>query len=228
MRLAVRVLTTALVPAGLLLAGCSSNAGPAGDAELRVLHASPALGPLDVEVGGVTVGHAIPYGSSSALLHVPAGQQHLVVRSGGQVLGELDPMLVLQHINSVVVANGVLQFSDVVIPDTGQALSNRANLRIVNVVGANASPPTLLDALLTVPNLPADSVARLGGIDTRVARYGSLMYADPGHFTLQFVPAGTTTVLAEVGFDMAAGDKRAVVLQRAANGSYFVDVVVEP
>jgi hypothetical protein len=228
MRSSVRVLATVLTPGVLFVAQCSSSSGPAGEAELRVLHATPALGPVDVAVGGVTVIHAVPFGTTSSLVRVPAGQQHLVVRSGSQVLGELDPTLVLQHINSVVVANGTPQFSEVVVPDTGQALSNRANLRLVNVVGPNAQPPTLLDLLLKAPNSNPDSVARLGGIDTRIASYGTLMYFDPGHFILQYVPAGGSAVLAELSFDLAAGEKRAVVLQRAADGTYSAQLVVEP
>jgi hypothetical protein len=228
MRSSVRVLATVLTSCAGFLAECSSSSGPAGEAELRLLHATPALGPVDVEVGGVTVIHAVVYGTTSTLVRVPAGEQHLVVRSGGQVLGELDPTLVLQHINSVVVANGTPQFSEVVVPDTGQALSNRANLRLVNVVGPNAQPPTLLDLLLKAPNANPDSVARLGGIDTRVASYGTLMYFDPGHFSLRYVPAGGSAVLTEVSFDLVAGDKRAVVLQRGADGIYSVQVVAEP
>lgn len=64
-------------------------------------------------------------------------------------------------------------------------------------------------------------------MDASIARYGTLMYFDPGHFTVTFVPAGGSTVLAMVSFEMAAGEKKAVVLQRAADGTYSAQVVVE-
>jgi len=222
----LRILATIVAPCGILWAGCGTTNEPAGEAELRVLHATPALGPVDVAVGGVTVVHGIAFGTTSTLVRVPAGQQHLVVSSGSQILGTLDPLFSLQHVNSVVVAGGAPQFLSLVTPDTGQSVSNRANVRLVNVIGSNLQPPTLLDVLVHAPNANPDSVAKLG-IDASIARYGTLMYFDPGHFTFTFVPAGGSTVLAQVSFDVAAGETKAVVLQRAANGTYSVQVLIE-
>jgi hypothetical protein len=193
---------------------------------LRVLHATPALGPVDVEVAGVTVVHSVAYGTASSLVQVPGGQQHLVVRVGGQVLGELDQTLSLQHVNSMVVAAGTPRFLTMVTPDTGQTVSNRANIRMVNVVGPTTAPPTLLQILVRAPNANLDSVATFG-LDTQIASYGTLMYFDPGHFSFTFVPAGGATILAEASFDVAAGEKKAVILERAADGTYRVQVLVE-
>ncbi len=226
MRAPIRTLAALAALCGILLAACGTSNEPAGEAELRVLHATPALGPVDVEVGGVTVVHGVAYGTTSTLVKVPAGEQHLVVRSGGQVLGALDPIFSLQHVNGVVVANGTPQFLTVVTPDTGQSASNRANVRMVNVVGTNTQPPTVLEVLVHAPNANPDSVIKFG-VDASIARYGTLMYFDPGHFSFTFVPAGGSTVLAQVSFDVAAGEKKAVVLQRAADGGYSVQVIVE-
>lgn len=213
--------------AGIVLLGAcaAETSGPEGEAELRVLHATPALGSIEVAVGGVTVIGSIVYGTASTLVRVPAGRQRIVVRSGVQILGELEPTLTREHVNSVVVANGTPQFLQVT-PDTGQTLSNRANVRMVNVVGSNLDAPTLLDVLVKAPNANPDSVIKFG-IDTKIARYGSLMYFDPGHFSFKYVPAGGSAVLTEVSFDMLAGEKKAVVLERAADGTYRVQVVVE-
>jgi hypothetical protein len=179
-----------------------------------------------VDVAGTTVVQALAYGTASRLVQVPGGQQHLVVRVGGQVLGELDQALSLQHVNSLVVAAGTPRFLTTVTPDTGQPVTNRANVRIVNVVGPTSTPPTLLQILMRAPNANPDSVAILG-LDTQIASYGTLMYFDPGHFTFTFVPAGAATVLAEASFDVAAGEKKAVILERAADGTYRVQVLVE-
>ena len=211
---------------GALSTACGSSGEPSGEATLRVLHATPALGPVDVSVAGVTVAHGIVYGTASTLVHVPGGQQHLEVRSNGQLLGTLDPLFSLQHVNGVAVVNGAPQWLSEVTPDTGQSISNRANVRMVNVVGSNTQPPTLLDVLVHAPGLNPDSVMKFG-VDATIARYGTLMYFDPGHFTFAYVPRGGSTVLAQVGFDVAAGEKKAVVLQRAADGTYSVQVVVE-
>jgi uncharacterized protein DUF4397 len=227
MRVGIRFVGYVVIPCGLLFGACSdASNGPAGEAELTVLHASPALGPVDVEVAGVTVIHAVAFGTASSLVQVPGGQQHLVVRAGGQVVGELDQALSLQHVNSVVVANGTARFLDNVTPDTGQAVSSRANIRMVNVVGPTNQAPTLLQVLVTAPSLHPDSVIRFG-MDAQIASYGTLLYFDPGHFTFKYVPSGGSTLLTETSFDVAAGQKKAVVLERGADGVYRVQVIVE-
>jgi hypothetical protein len=227
MRVGIRFVGYVVLPCGFLFGACSNSPnGPAGGAELRVLHATPTLGPVAVEVAGVTVVHSVSYGTASGLVQVPGGQQHLVVRVGGQSIGELDQTLSLQHVNSIVVAGGTPQFLTMVTPDTGQAISNRANIRMVNVVGSNSNPPTLLQILVRAPNANPDSVATFS-LDTRIASYGTLMYFDPGHFSFKFVPSGEATVLTEASFDVAAGEKKAVILERAADGTYRVQVVVE-
>lgn len=211
----------------LLLAACgSSTSGPTGAAELRVLHATPSLGPVDVEVGGTTVVHGVSYGTASRLIDVPGGEQHIVVRSAGQVLGELTATLSLQHLNSVVVADGTPRFVEQVTPDTGQVISNRANIRMVNIVGPTSQPPTLLAVKVVAPNANPDSVITFG-MDATIASYSTLMYFDPGHFSFRYLPSGGSTVLAETAFDVAAGETKTVVLERGADGTYRVQVLIE-
>jgi len=53
------------------------------------------------------------------------------------------------------------------------------------------------------------------------------MYFDPGTFTFKFQPEGEASVLTQVSFDVAAGETKDVVLERAANGSYSASVVLE-
>jgi hypothetical protein len=96
------------------------------------------------------------------------------------------------------------------------------------MVGNNLSAPTLLQVLIKAPNANPDSVVT-SNLDATVAAYWSLMYFDPGQFDIRYVPAGdTTTTLASASFSIAAGEKKAVVLTRAGNGTYTADVVVEP
>jgi hypothetical protein len=128
--------------------------------------------------------------------------------------------------NNLVVADSAVTFSSVVTPDTGAVNAARANVRMVNVAGSNQSDPVLLEVLVKAPNANPDSVIRFG-MDARVASYGTLMYFDPGHFEFKYVPQGTTTVLTQVAFDVATGQTKAVVLERADDGTYSVKVVVE-
>jgi hypothetical protein len=210
--------------------GCSESIiNPPGDtAELRLTHASSGLGAVDVEIGGEAVIRGVGFGNTSPLVLVPAGSQRLVVRTATQVLGTVDGVLSENHVNSVVVAAGTPQLSAVVEPDTGSTAPSRANLRLVTVATTNTASPTLLNALLNYSGVPADSTARIGGIDATVARYGSLMYFDPGAIRIRYVPAGASSpVLAEANFEIAAGVKKAAVLSRNPDGSYKVEIVVE-
>jgi hypothetical protein len=195
-------------------------------AELRLLHATSDLGSVDLLIGGETVISGVSFGTASAITEVPAGPQRLVVRAGSTILGEIDANLSTSHVNAVTVASGVPQFSETVVPDTGVAASNRANIRLVNVVGPNTSAPTLLDVLINFPGVNPDSTAVLG-MDSKIASYGTLMYFDAGQFRFRFVPDGGSAILAEANFSVANGEKKAVVLQRDANGTYRVEVVTE-
>ena len=221
----------AVLAAGVLtclVAACDDEPiGPNGPtAELRLLHATSDLGAVDLLIGGQAVITGITFGNASSITEVPAGTQRLVVRSGATVLGEIDANLSTSHVNAVTVASGVPQFSETVVPDTGVAASNRANIRLVNVVGPNTSDPTILDVLINFPGVNPDSTAVLG-MDSKVASYGTLMYFDAGQFRFRFVPDGGSAILAETTFTVANGEKKAVVLQRDANGTYRVEVVTE-
>ena len=214
----------------LALVACAGESNsPRMEAELRLLHASSNLGALDLNVGDRTLISSVPFGSASPVTRVPAGLQHLTVTVNKAIIGELDVELSTEHVNAVVVAAGVPQFSTDVVPDTGAAIANRANFRLVNVATSNTTPPTHLTVLLNFPDVSADSVARFGGYDATVARYWSLMYFDPGHFRIWYVPEGAiTTVLAQAEFDIAAGEKKAAILERGSDGVYRVQIVVEP
>ena len=219
-----------LLAAAVLAAACgdSDSNQPGGVlAEFRALHVTPALGPVDIEVDGAPVVTGLAYGSSSAALIIPGGRQRFVVRSGNQVLGDFEFDLASSHVNSMVISDSSPQFSSFVEPDTGLAIPTKANIRLVNVVGSNTTVPTLLDVRIHAPNANPDSVVT-SSLDATIAAYWSLMYFDPGAFTIEYVPAGGDSVLTSASFDVAPGEKKAVVLSRAADGSYHVEVTLEP
>ena len=215
---------------GVVAASCDTattqSRGPSAD--FKLVHARGSVGAVDVDVGDQTVITGLTYGHSSALMRVAAGAQHVRVRSGATTIAEVDATLSTGHVNSVTLTDDTVQVSTIVTPDTGQAISNRANIRIINVVGENTSDPTVLYAMLNFPSVPGDSVAKLG-MDTKIASHGPLMYFDPGHFRFRLAPQNNTSnVLADVEFDVAAGQKRAVVVQRDTGGAYHVQIVAEP
>jgi hypothetical protein len=223
---------TSCAPAVALLAvvvgaSCSDPVDPPvqGSAALRVVHASPLLGAIDVRVADVSAVSGLGFGHTSPLVTVPSGVQVITVRSNGSLVAELSANLMTDRDNAMTVGRDTTQISPV-IPDTGHAITNRANIRLINVVGSNKTDPTLLQVRLRFPDV-GDSTALLG-LDSKIASHGPLMYFNPGHFSLTIVPQGGTTVLAQAEFDVAAGQKRAIVLERSANGAYSVRIVVEP
>lgn len=215
--------------AGLAIAlvACSDGTSTEGPTtQLKVVHAASAVGAVDVQVGNRAVISGLPYGQSSALTSVPAGAQQLTFRSGSTTLAQLDVTLIPNGINAVTVGNDTVQVTPVT-PDTGMAISNRANVRMINIVGTNTSPPVHLRVLLNFPDVSPDSTA-VFGLNTTIASHGPLMYFNPGHFRIRFVPEGGTTVLTETEFDVAAGQKKAIVLSRDDAGAYSVRIVTEP
>ena len=223
------VRTSALVAAATAVA-CSSDPtipnGEAREATLTVVHASPATGRVDVRVAGVSVVSDLAYGRSSGARPVPSGTREIIVRSGGIELTRFSATLTAGEGTALTIGEDTTQMSPV-IPDTGHVVSNRANLRLVNVVGPNTTDPTSLSMRLSFPDVSPDSIAVIG-LDAKIASHGPLMYFNPGHFRVWFVPQGTMTVLAQAEFDVAAGEKAVIVLERSASGAYSVRIVREP
>lgn len=202
-----------------------TNTGPT--VILQAIHATPSLGGIDVLVAGTPVITGLAFGQSSGPVTIPGGIQHVVVRAGTTVLADMDHDLTHDHANNLIIADSAPRFTDVVVPDTGQPSPLKANIRLVNVVGTNVSPPTQLQVRIHAPNANPDSVVT-SNLDAAIAAYWSLMYFDPGSFAVQFVPSGSATVLTEVSFDVLAGEKKAVILSRSADGAYHAEVVAEP
>jgi hypothetical protein len=185
------------------------------------------LGAIDVTVGDETVVSNLAFGSAASSASVPAGLQRIRVSAGGQVISDFETTLTTEHVNALVVANGAAHVVGTVIPDTGAVATNRANLRLVNVVGSNDTEPTLLDILINMPGVDPDSTARLAAMDSRIASFSSLLYFDPGSFRLRYVPEGTATALAEAEFEIAQGETKVAVLERNTDGTYRVTIVAE-
>ena len=206
--------------------GCADGTSPheSPRAELKVVHASTQVGAIDVTVGGIAAATGLAYGHSSPVVEVPSGPQLVVVRSAGAQVAQFTASLGTSHRNALTFGNDTAQVS-AVSPDTGQPIATRANVRLINIASANTSDPTLLNLHL---NFPVDSTAVLA-FDAKVPRHGSLMYFNPGRFVAQLVPQGATRpLLAEAAFDVAAGTKKAIVIERTELGSYSIRVVSEP
>jgi len=213
-----------LVATAAVLAACSdSTTSPAMTADLKLVHADAGAGPVDLEIGGTTVIQDLAYGHVSAVARVPGGAQRIVLRSGATVVATLDATMSETVLNSLLLGTSGVQLASVV-PDTGSVATDRANIRMVNVVGSSTADPNVLSVKVSAP---APDTVMTFGVDTRIARYGTLMYFDAGEFTFRFYPEGSTTLLTEVTFSVTAGQTKAVVLERTADGTYGASVVVE-
>ena len=214
----------------LLAVACSSDPtnsnGNGPKAELTVVHASPGIGLIDVRVANVSVVSGLAYGRSSGVRQVAAGASEIVVRASDSVIARFSANLTADQATALTIGEDTTQMSNV-MPDTGIAVSNRANVRLVNVVGPTTANPTQLSLRLNFPGVSAESTAVIG-LDTRIASHGPLMYFDPGHFRAAFVAQGSTTVLAQTEFDVAAGKTAIIVLERNAAGAYVVRIVTAP
>ena len=226
---AIRRRRTALLLAAIAVA-CSSDPNDPDDsatrAELTVVHASPALGLVNVRVANQSVVTGLAYGRSSGAVPVLSGHRVITVRSGDSTIAQLDATLTAGEGIALTIGEDTTQMGTVV-PDTGIAVSNRANVRLVNVVGGTTADPTLLTMRLNFPDVSPDSTALIG-LDTRVASHGPLMYFNAGHFRVAFVPQGSTTVLTATEFDVAPGEIALIVLERSNSGTYAVRIVKEP
>jgi hypothetical protein len=226
---ALAALALPALPALPALTACSDYTSTSvfgSPAQLKVVHAASAVGAVDVRLDGTSVISGLSFGQSSTPTAVPSGAHRLTFRSGGTTVAAVDVNLTTSGINAVTLSADTAQVTPVT-PDTGHAATNRANIRVINIAGTNSSPPTMLSVLINFPGVSTDSVARLG-LDATVPSHGPLMYFDPGSFRFRFVPENTTTVLTEVEFTVAAGEKKAVVLERSAAGAYSAKVVTEP
>lgn len=233
---AVRVMA---IPAALLLAAVacfSDTTGPEGPtALLRLLNGSGTAPALEVVIEGNVVIPAVPTGASSAWEAVPASATLLEIRIPGASapIGTVPAAMTPGARYTLLAAGSMANLQGGATVDTGVARTDRANIRIVNVAppftdSASAPPPVPLDVHITAPG-----VALLGrqselSMDARYPSYSSLLYFAPGALVVRFTLPGTDQVVASTpALTVAAGQVRAVILERRSDGNFVVAVVAE-
>jgi hypothetical protein len=228
---------TALIVAG----ACGAPGGPRGtenEVTIRMMNTATAAA-LDLLVGGQVVAGAVQYEQASAPVRVPGGNRTLAVRESGAttLLASRSAVLTAGSRYTIMVSGttDALVLTPSVVADTGLARPDRANLRIINVStivmpqdSSSLPPPIPLDVYITAPGTSLTGAASQLSLDARVSSYSSLLYFDPGSYVVRFVTPGTTTVVAETAaFSVAAGQVRAITLQRQGNGTWKTSVVAE-
>ena len=226
----------------LLTIACGGDTGgPDGDSGTATMRMMNAAGPasLDLVVGGKVVAGGVQYEQASALATVPGGVQTLAVRRSGEsgVLVSKSVDLAAGAKYTVMVSGSLtaLVLTPSVVVDTGLAKPDRANLRIINVStivssqdSASQPPPIPLAVYISAPGVSLAGMGSQLSLDARVSSYSTLIYFDPGTYVVRFVTPGTSNVVAEtVAIPIAAGQVRAVTLQREPDGTWRTSVVTE-
>jgi len=233
-------LSTLGAAALLALLACSDTGGPSeGTVTMRMMHTAVGASALDLMVGGQVIAGGVQFERASAPTTAPGGPQTLAVRRSGEsaVLASKNLTLTPGEDYAVMVSGslGDLVLTSSVVPDTGNARPDRANLRIINIStfemstdSSNMPPPIPLDVYITAPGVALAGLSSQLSINAGASSYSTLIYFDPGTLMVRFVTPGTITVVATTtAIPIAAGEVRAVTLQRQSDGTWRTAVVVE-
>jgi len=224
----------------LALGAACSSTDPGGlpTAQVRLLNGSTQSPALDLIVGGQVVAQGVATDQASSFGAAPSGSQTIVLRASdaGNLLSSVSTTLVPGARYTVVASGTGTSLTPSIASDTGAANPDRANIRIINVVDnppdpadSSSFPPLLLvDVYVTAPGASIDGVAPELSLEASWPRYTTLLYYDPGNWTVRFTTAGTKTVLAETGsIAIGAGQVRAIKLARTGSGGWTTAVVTE-
>jgi hypothetical protein len=224
----------------LALGAACTSTDPGGlpTAQVRLLNGSTQSPALDLIVGGQVVATAVATDQASSFGEAPSGSQAVVLRASGagNLLASVNATLVPGARYTVMASGTGTSLTPSIASDTGAANPDRANIRIINVVDnppdpadSSSFPPLLIvDVYITAPGASIDGVSPRMSLEVSWPRYTTLLYYDPGSWTVRFTTAGTKTVLAETGaIAIGAGQVRAVKLGRTGSGGWTTAVVTE-
>jgi hypothetical protein len=233
---------------GLSLAGCGEPSGVdhnnQGTAQVRLMNAAVGTPALDLVVGGQVIASGVQFEQSSPVASMPGGTQTLAIRSSGQTVNlATRSATITPNAKYALVVSGTLAsllitpaLTPSVTLDTGLAKPDRANIRIINVSSVEpptdssqqAPPSVLLDVYITAPGADLVPLNPTFQLDARYSSYSTLIYFAPATWVVRFTSAGTKTVVATtVSIPIAAGQVRAVTLQRTGGGGFTTSVVAE-
>jgi hypothetical protein len=230
---------------GLTLAACSEPAGvDQGTAQVIMMNAAVGTPALDLVVGGKVIAAGVPFERTSAQASMPGGTQTLAIRRSGETVNLASKSVTITpNARYALIVGGTLAsltltpaLTPSVALDTGLAKPDKANIRIIIISSAEpprdssqqAPPPVLLDVYFTASGADLGPISPNLQLDARYSSYSTLIYFDPGNWVVRFTSAGTKTVVASTAtIPIAAGQVRAVTLQRTPGGGFITSVVVE-
>ena len=218
---------TLLLAAAVLTGACSDddNTGPEGEAQIRVVHASPDAPDVDVLLDEAEVLSDVPYLAASGYLEAPAGQRNLKVNAAGTATTVIDADVDLADGSQyTVIASGeVASIAPIVLLDDNTAPA-AGNARVRAIHGAPGAPA--VDVYVTAPGADLTQVAPvLAGVEFGdVADY---LEVPAGDYQVRIAPAGTTIVVIDSGaLSLAAGQVRTAIAVDAVGGGAPFDLLL--
>lgn len=212
-------LNRAAVLLGALAAGgCEDDpVAPAGEAQVRVVHASPDAPSVDVLVDDATVLSNVPFKAASDYLAVPSGSRNVKVRVSGTSTVVIDANATVGdgRAYTVLATGAASSIAPLVLEDdlTDPAAGN-IKLRLVH------ASPTAGNVDIYVTSTDA-SIAALQPTVANVPFRGASAYlqAPAGTYRVRITPVGTKTVAIDANnVTLAPGQIRTAVALDAAGG----------
>lgn len=223
-----KIFLAAAACAALMVSGCGGDSATSGGAAfLRVIHASPDAGSLNVEVQDVPIATELAFGGSvpsagASAKQVASGFDTMAILSSdtGTVLFDLTPTFEAGHIYTVLaagLANGgssddlqVLGIDDAISGLTAAS----ANLRFVNTSTVSGAVDVYVTGADTVITSLSPTVSNL----TRY-NYSSLVTVAPGAFRVRVCPKGSKTPTIDLTGTAGAGTYTVDVLENNSDNS---------
>jgi len=216
-----------LVLAGVLAAGCSDDdsTGPTGEAQVRVVHASPDAPSVDVLVDGAEVLGDVPYLAVSEYLDVPAGVRNVRVNGAGTTTSVIDEDLdLVEGTDYTIIASGFAASLEPLVLTDDNTAPAAGNAKVRAIHGAPSAPP--VDIYVTAPGADlGEATPVLTGVAFGdVADY---VEVPAGNYQVRATLAGTTTVVIDSGtLTLASGQVRTAMAVDAAGGGAPLDLLV--
>jgi len=216
MRSWFRVCATAgVMVATTLAAGCGSS----GNAELRVVQASPDTGQVNVELNNKTISSDLGYAGSTGYISVSSGTPNLQVipiNSSTPIVNE-SPTLASSSNTTVIVANYAANVEGLVLSDNNtDPPSGDAQLRVVN-----AAPGISAADVYFVPS--GSSLATIAPIITALGFESASSYETltAGTYQVFLTVPGTKNAYFSTGqITLTSGQIRTIVALNSTTGGY--------
>lgn len=202
----------------------SFGCGGGGNAQLRIVLASPGESNVDVVVNGNIVASNLLYGAATSYIQVKSGSAHIQLEPTGTTTPFLDQTISLtQNVQYTFVAdNNSGSVSAFTLTDDSTSSSN-INLRIVNAApGLPAADVYVVPQGTTITSVaPAITNLAFGQAST----YQTL--TTTGNYEVYLTQPGTTYAYIDTGgISLTTGQNRTVVAMNTQSGGGFTFLIL--